>query len=179
MPVIATWSPVDATLDILAPLGLAAATDTCLVVDLDPEGPRLPGSHTLADLVGRGPTAAQLRPARHGTALLANGGVDASAASSVLTALCVQWPAVVLRCPPRGPRPDGAVAFVPMLPEPFSVAADPPVVHQRTSQSPRSHPGGIVLPVPARATIASLLALRAPVRRDRWLRHLRTVWSAV
>ena len=178
MPVIATWSPVDATLDILAPLGLAAASGTCLVVDLDPHGPRLPGSHSLADLVRRGPTAAELRPAQRGTAILPNGGVEASRAATVLTALAGEWPAVVLRCPPRGPRPDGAIAFVPLLPEPFSIAAPEPVVHQRTAMSPRSDPGGMVLPLPSRATIASLLALRAPARRDRWLRSLRTVWGA-
>jgi hypothetical protein len=66
-----------------------------------------------------------------------------------------------------------------MLPEPFSIVVRQPVVHQRTSQSPRTHPGGVVLPVPAKSTIASLLALREPVRRDRWLRSLRMVWGAV
>ncbi len=179
MPVIATWSPVDAALDVLAPLGLAAADGTCLVVDLDPHGPRFPGPHTLADLVRRGPTAAELKPIQRGTAVLANGGVEPAQATAVLAALGAEWPAVVLRCPPRGPRPEGAIAFAPLLPEPFSIALTDPLVYQRTAMSPRTDPGGMVLPMPSRSTIASLLALRAPLRRDRWLNRLRTVWRTV
>ena len=40
MPALAIWSPEDGVLGAVAPLGLAAAAGTALVVDLDPRGPR-------------------------------------------------------------------------------------------------------------------------------------------
>ena len=97
MPALAIWSPEDALLGAVAPLALAAAAGTALVVDLDPQGPRYPGSGSLADLVRDQPRRDDLRPGRAGVAVLRNGGIDPEAAEEVLVALAKDWPAVVFR----------------------------------------------------------------------------------
>jgi hypothetical protein len=177
MPVLATWSPRDALLDAIVPLGLACSAGTALVVDLDPTGPRWPGSFTLADLVRRGPTRDELVPARRGPAVLANGGIEADEAAEVVSALTDGWPAVVIRCPPGFPCPEGAIAILPLLPEPFVLSAEPPVVYQRSHLSPRIEQQPHILPPPSRRTVAALLSSRQPVRSDRWIRALRNVWD--
>ena len=58
MPALAIWTPEDGVLGALAPLGLAIAGGTALMVDLDPLGPRYPGTRSLADLVSEGPRRA-------------------------------------------------------------------------------------------------------------------------
>ena len=55
MSALAVWTAYDGLLSATAPLGLAAAAGTALVVDLDPEGPVYPGPASLADLVVEGP----------------------------------------------------------------------------------------------------------------------------
>ena len=87
MPALALWTPEDGLLGALAPLGLALAAGTALVVDLDPLGPHYPGSASLADLVAEGPRKADLSPARRGVAVLRNGGVSPAAAAEVVAAL--------------------------------------------------------------------------------------------
>jgi hypothetical protein len=151
MPVLATWSPFDALLDVVAPLGLAASVGTALVVDLDPHGPAPEATYTLADLVRRGPTGAELGPTSRGTAFLANGGVDAADAAPV----------------------------VPLLPDPFGLSGPEPVIYQRYAMSPPGPAGAFVLPPPSVRTVVSLLEHRMPVRRDRWIKGLRSVWGGV
>jgi hypothetical protein len=179
MPVLATWSPFDAVLDVVAPLGLAASVGTALVVDLDPHGPAREATYTLADLVRRGPTGAELGPTSRGTAFLANGGVDAADAAPVVEALAQRWPSVVLRCPPRVEAPPGAITFVPLLPDPFGLSGPEPVIYQRYAMSPPGPAGAFVLPPPSVRTVVSLLEHRMPVRRDRWIKGLRSVWGGV
>lgn len=177
MPVIATWSPADAALDILAPLGLAVAAGTALVIDGDPSGPVVGTGPTLAQLQSEGPTRTQLEPTGRGAAFLANGGVTIEQAADVIRALIERWPAVVLRCEARGPRPEGAVGFAPLLPEPHTIRLSEPAVYQRCRLSPAESPNGSVLPVPQRRTVERLLAGRAPMRSDRWIRSLADVWT--
>ena len=74
----------DGLLSVIAPIGLAAAVPTGLVVDLDPNGPLLPGVATLAALVESGPRRVDLQPAAEGTAMLANGGLDPEEAETVV-----------------------------------------------------------------------------------------------
>ena len=178
MPAIATWTPNDAVLDVVVPLGLAFAAGTALVIDADPAGPRPPDGSSLARLVADGPTRADLEPQQPGPAYLANGGVEIAEASTVISALAERWPAIVIRCPPRQPRPDGALAVAPLLPEPWGTRHAGRTLYQRTILSPSSVPDGVVLPRPRRATVAALLAGRRPATRDRWIRTLRTVWDA-
>lgn len=177
MSVIATWSPADAALHTLVPLGLAVAAGTALVIDLDREGARIGSGPTLADLVREGATRAQLEPSRRGPAFLSNGGIEPADAQELIAGLCERWPAVVLRCPPRLDRPVGSIAILPLLPDPHTLVAASPAVYQRCGFSPRHAPAGLVLPVPRRGTVEHLLGGRSPRRSDRWIRALQPLWS--
>lgn len=177
MPVLATWSPADATLDALVPIGLAVAFGTALLVDLDPSGPSYSDSYTLADLVRRGPSNAELSPTKKGPAWLANGGVGAEDAAEVVRALADRWPAVVLRCPPGQPRPSDALALLPLLPRPFTLTASAPVAYQRCVAVAPPDLDAPILPRPSSRVVTDLLAGRRPARPDRWLRSLRTLWT--
>ena len=86
MPVIATWSPVDAALDILAPLGLGVAAGTALVIDGDPSGPVIGTGPSLAELHAEGPTRSQMEPTQAGAAFLPNGGVAVEEAADLIRA---------------------------------------------------------------------------------------------
>ncbi len=175
--VVALWSPLDAMLGVVAPLGAAAALDTALVIDLDPRGPHYGGSFSLADLVDRGPTLAQLEPQRHGPAVLRNGGVEPEDAEEIVSELVARWPNVVLRCPQATEPSTRAIALLPLLPEPFTPTVDGEAVYQRTHLSAPKHVKDIVLPVPRTSTIKSLLGGVRPPRRDRWIKALGQVWG--
>ncbi len=177
MAVIAVWSPFDIVLGIVAPLGLAVHAGTALVVDLDPGNVAFHSEDDLASLVRRGPTEAQLQPKRRGVAVLSNGGVTVSEASEVVSALAQRWPNLVLRCAPEASSARHAIGIVPILPDPFAVAAHGDVVYQRTNFGGEAAPGAVVLPVPRRSTIGALLSGHTPVRRDRWIGSLSAVWA--
>ena len=181
MPALAIWTPEDGVLGALAPLGLAIAGGTALVVDLDPLGPRYPGERSLAELVDEGPRRADLSPSRRGVAVLRNGGVTLAAATEVLSALLAGWDKVVLRLPPR-PAPDAAgPPVVPvrlLLPGSLFPRHPGPAVYQSTrAMLPLPGPGWR-LPPPAASTVAGLLRGRLPVVGDRWVRAWRPVWEA-
>ncbi|MCJ7726645.1 MAG: hypothetical protein MUP76_09705 [Acidimicrobiia bacterium] len=181
MPALAVWTPEDGLLGALAPLGLALASPgPTLVIDLDEGGPRYPGEASLADLVADGPRSGDLRPGRTGVAVLRNGGIGATAASEVVTALMEGWTRVVLRLPPRR-RVVVPVPVVPvrlLVPGAWFEAWDGPVVLQTTPASGRPTGRGIRLPVPSRTTVAALLRGEAPVPGDRWVGAWRRVWEA-
>jgi hypothetical protein len=180
MPALAIWTPEDGVLGALAPLGLAIAGGTALVVDLDPLGPRYPGDRSLAELVAEGPRRADLGPARRGVAVLRNGGVSAAAAAEVVSALVAGWEKVVLRLPPR-PAPAGegppVVGVHLLLPGSLFPRGGGPAVYQSTrAMLPLPGPGWR-LPVPAAGTVTGLLRGRLPVAGDRWVRAWRPVWE--
>lgn len=179
MPVLATWSPTDHTLGLVVSLGLAVATKTCLVVDLDIEGPRLGSTRTLADLVREGPTRTDLEPRAPGAAFLANGGVPVDEATDVLHALAHRWPAMVLRTALARERPSGSIAVGPLLPDDVAPMFGPPRILQRTGISPTHRPasGTIVLPRPGRMTVQRMLSGSRPAP-DRWVRSLSRVWTS-
>ncbi|MFV1971833.1 MAG: hypothetical protein ACC683_12635 [Acidimicrobiia bacterium] len=177
MTVVALWSPLDAMLGVVAPLGAAAAVDTALVVDLDPRGPRYGGRFSLADLVSRGPTLEQLEPQRRGPAVLRNGGVEPEDAEEIVSELIRRWPHIVLRCPQTTEASAKVIALLPLLPEPFTPTVDCRSVYQRTHLSVPEFRKDTVLPVPRTSTIKSLLAGTRPSRRDRWVGALRQVWG--
>lgn len=177
MPVIATWSPVDAALGVLVPLGLVSAVETGLVIDLDPDGPIMGRGPTLADLVVDGPTKTQLEPRKGAAAYLTNGGVSPADAYEVVSAFADRWPAVVLRCSPRADEPNDGVALFPLLPEPYGLTASGAVVYQRCSFSPKNRPDAPILPRLTHGTVARLFAGQSVRKRDPWIRALRDVWS--
>ncbi|MGI9666304.1 MAG: hypothetical protein ACR2N2_04270 [Acidimicrobiia bacterium] len=176
MPVLASWIPVDAALNVLIPLGLVSTPTGGLVIDLDRAGPAVGPGPTLAQLVNDGPTAEQLRFTSGRRGYLSNGGVDVAAASNVIEAFVERWPRVVLKCPAAGPRPEGAVAFLPLLPSPFTPTSPDPCVYQRSALSPSGRADSVVLPIPRRGTVSALMKGAQPSGRDRWLSALGRMW---
>ena len=177
MALLAIWTPEDGLLGAVAPLGLAAAAGTALVIDLDPGGPRYPGRGSLATLAAEGPRRSDLTPSRPGLAVLRNGGIEPSEAAELVQALATGWPAVVMRLPPR-PEPDGQIPVVPvraLVPGDLFGPAPPLAVYQRTGWRLAPPGPGPVLPIPRRSTWASLLAGVLPTR-DRWLASWRSTW---
>jgi len=175
--VLALWSPLDATLGIVGPLGAAAAVDTALVVDLDPNGPPYLGPFSLADLVEHGPTLAQLQPSRKGAAVLRNGGIEPVDAEEIVSELVSRWPNVVLRCSPSSNAGQTATALLPLLPEPFTPTSHGRVVYQKMTIPVAPPPNHTVLPVPRVGTIRALLGGVRPSPRDRWVRAFRPLWQ--
>lgn len=176
MTALALWTAHDGLLSAVAPLGLAAAAGTALVVDLDPDGPAYPGPGSLADLLDRGPRRADLIPGRRGVAVLRNGGVGMEAAREVVDALVDGWPNVVLRLatvPHAAPVP--VVPVWPLLPGALAVQPVGAAVYQRTG-FPGSPAGpGPVLPKPPASVVSALLHGTVPAAA-RWIRSWRQVW---
>ena len=179
MPALAIWSPEDGVLGAVAPLALAAAAGTALVVDLDPGGPRYRGSGSLADLVASGPTIGDLQPTRRGVAVLSNGGIDPADAEHVLDALSRRWPAVVLRLPASHDGEDDAIPILPLVPGGLFSEYGGRAVYQRAGWRVTPPEDSVVLPRPRRATIERLLVGAAPSRGDRWVGAWRRLWEAV
>jgi hypothetical protein len=177
MPALAIWSPEDAVLGAVAPLGLAAAAGTALVVDLDPHGPRYPGSGSLAALVADGPRRSDLSPDRRGVAVLANGGIDREDARAVIDALVDGWPAVVIRLPGDYAGGAGAVPVVPLVPGDLLSVYGSDAVFQQAGWRVPSPDAAIVLPRPRRSTISMLLTGMSPPPADRWVGAWRELWE--
>lgn len=164
-------------LSVVAPLGLAAAAGSALVVDLDPEGPAYPGPGSLAALVADGPRLTDLRPARSGVAILRNGGVAADAASEVLEAIVAGWPAVVFRLPATAAPARDAVCVASLVPRPlFSHPTGSRLVLQSCGWRLDPPDEAVVLPRPSRTTMRRLVEGVMPPRLDRWVRAWRPVW---
>ena len=181
MPALALWTPEDGLLGALAPLGLALAAGTALVVDLDPLGPHYPGTTSLADLVAEGPRQADLKPAHRGVAVLRNGGVAPGAAAEVVAALVAGWERVVLRLPPRPAPAPGGLPVAPvrlLVPGGLFPHDGGPAVYQATRAVMRLPGPGVRLPLPRPGTVAALLEGRRPVAGDRWVRAWAPVWEA-
>ena len=179
MPVLSIWSPEGGVLGIVAPLALATAAGTALVIDLDRHGPAYPGATSLARLVDEGPSLRELRPDRRGVAVLRNGGVGAGESREVVEALVAGWPAVVIRLAAGPVRPEraGVVPVRPLVPGGVIRFDDKPSVYQKCGWRMRPAGTGPVLPRPRSVTIRGLLIGRRPVP-DRWIRSWRQVWEA-
>jgi hypothetical protein len=175
MAALATWAPEDGTLGAVAPLALACAAATALVIDLDSNGPRYPG-RTLAEVVEDGPTRDELHPHQRGVAVLPNGGIDPDDASEVIEALMQTWPDVVLRLPAVR-RHQLGVPTVPILPlSPLVARVAGPAVYQRSLWRMDPPGPGIVLPRPAAVTIRALARGSLP-GPSRWIRRWAEVWE--
>jgi hypothetical protein len=153
----------------IGPFGLAAAAGTALVVDIDPNAAAMPGP-SLADLLRDGATAEHLHSGRLGVAVVANGGVEESAAEELLPALMAGWPAVVLRVPPGSL----SIPVLPLDPPEIRPARAFRAVWQASNHGSRAP--GIVLPPLGRAALRSLC--RGVVEpRSRWVRAWAPVWE--
>lgn len=178
MSALAVWTDGDGLLSAVAPLGLAAAAGTALVVDLDPAGPAYPGTASLAGLVADGPRRSDLVPARTGMAVLPNGGVAVDDAADVIRALVAGWPGVVLRI--DSPETAGGLAPVvpvrPLLPGFLRPRTEDPGVFQDCGFGVTAPGPGPVLP-PPRATLLKGMLEGVVAEGSRWVRAWRRVWS--
>ena len=171
----------DPVLHALAPLGLASARGTALVVDLDDDAPTYPGSTSLAKLVVSQPRLSDLRPLRPGVAVLPNGSVHPGEAAHVIEALIAGWPAVVLRLGAARGLPPAlldipVVPVAPLLPGFLHPALTGAAVYQSVFRGPPPRLKGVVLPPLGRSHIQGMLTgTGLPPRR--WVRAWERVWE--
>jgi len=167
----------DELLAAIAPLGLALAAGTALMVDLDPDGPAYPGDRTVAELAAEGPRRSEMRPDRAGVAYLRNGGADSMAAVDVVTTLGDTWEAVVVRVGTESvPFPFPVIPVRPLWPGFLAPDGDCPAVWQMVPGGAEPPGPGPVLPPPGRSTVSALLTGRRP-QRSRWVRAWGQVWE--
>lgn len=165
MPAVGVVTEMDPVLGAVAPVVLAAAHPTALVVDRD-GGVPLPGERTLADLAGDGLRLADLAPERAGVAIVPNGGVAAGDADDVIRALAERWPVVVV----RGRLPGAPlIPVVPLFP---GLVAGQAAVHVETGLM-KAPSDGVVVPGPSRSAVQRVLAGRTVPRR------LASAWAKV
>lgn len=179
--VLAIRCAVDPVLHAVAPLGLAAARRTALVVDLDEEAPSYPGSTSLAKLVLSQPRLSDLRPHRSGVAVLPNGSIHPREASEVIEALVTGWPAVVLRLGADRSLPAPlfkvpVVPVTPLLPGFLYPSLTGAAVYQAVSAGPPPRIRGVVLPPLGRSHIQRMLT-GAGLPPRRWVRAWERVWE--
>lgn len=160
----------DPILHHIAPLGLAAATGRCLVVDLDADAPGY-SDRTLADLVQDGPTAADLEH-RDGIAVLGNGGVSFASAAPMIDRLIAIWGRVVIRGG-SDLHPFRTLDVEPLLPAPFSPSTADLVQAVAAGQTAGDQP---ILPPLRRHQIHALLSGTIEPRW-RWTRAWQIAWS--
>lgn len=165
----------DELLAAICPLGLALATGTALVVDLDHGGPAYPGERSVAELAEEGPRRAELRPEREGVALVRNGGADTAAAVELIHTLSQSWPVIVVRVGTE-PIPFPIIPVRPVWPGFLAPVGERAAVWQMLPGSGEPPGPGPVLPAPGRATVMALLAGRRPIR-SRWIRAWTGVWG--
>lgn len=181
--IVGCWTASDSLLATLAPLGLAAAAGTALVIDGEENGPHYPSEGSLADMVEAGPRRMDLVPPASGLAVLRNGGIELDQAWDVIEAFGEGWPHVVVRLPSGGGRPARlarrwpVVPVVPLLPHAFREDVAQPFVAQSTGLATAGEVSPeVVLPIPSRRTVTNLLAGRM-AGSSRWIRRWRLAWK--
>lgn len=171
-PVLGVWSP-DPILSTVAPIGMAAAVGTALIVDLVSTER---GARTLADLVVEGPTLDELSPGRRGIALLPGGKVDLDQGVELIDRLGDHWPAVVVRTSGSGLQ-FPSVPVIPLFPGRLSIVQVPPAgVWQPVSGGSEPPGPGPVLPRLRSGLVRRMLAGQLP-HRSRWIDSWRRIWE--
>lgn len=170
---LAVWSP-DLLLSVVAPLGLAAAAGTALVID-HTGGLAVSTGRTLADLVEDGPRLDELGPGRSGVAVLASGPVDIASSTPLIERMASRWPAIVVRVPDEN-GPHATVPVHPLYPGWLAPTGEAAAVWQPVSGGPRPPGPGPVLPRLRSGTVRRLLAGQL-LTRSRWVRAWHRVWG--
>ncbi len=172
-PILGVWSP-DPVLSVIAPIGLAVAAGTALIVDLG--APARQSGRTLADLHRDGPTLSELSPGRSGVAFIPGGALDRGLALELVEQLAAHWPAIVVRAP-VGDTALATVPVVPLFPGMFNLFTVPAHAVWQPVGAGREPPGpGPVLPGLRARAVRLMLSGRLP-RRSRWIAAWRPIWE--
>ncbi len=159
----------------IAPLGLALAARSALLVDLDPHGPPYPGERSVVEMATDGPTRLELTPGRARVAALRSGGADPSSGIEVVQLLARSWPALVVRVG-HFPVPFPIIPVRPLWPGFLAPIGERPSVWQRVRGGADPPGPGPELPPPGRRVVMALLAGRRPMA-SRWVRSWERVWE--
>jgi len=170
--ILAVASP-DPLLSLVASIGLAVATGTALVVDLDCSSSK--AGRTLADIVAEGPRLEELSPGRRGVALLGGGPVATEVAAETVERLAARWPAVVVRAGNTA-WPGPTVPVIPLYPGWLAPTGTEVAVWQPLGTGSVPPGPGPVLPSLRRPLIHHLLHGRLP-GHSRWIRAWGQVWE--
>ncbi|HEX6947642.1 MAG TPA: hypothetical protein VF246_09860 [Acidimicrobiia bacterium] len=163
----------DPVMSVVAPIALAAAAGTALVVDLGQTLGR-EGKRTLADVAAEGPTSSEAMPARRGVAVIRAGGLDPVETARLVDRLATGWPAIVVRL--TGGEWPGPVAPVhPLYPGVLAPRDRRPAVWQRVRGGSDAPGPGPVIPPAGAANVRRILAGGVPLP-GRWLRSWQVVW---
>jgi hypothetical protein len=164
----------DPVMSVLAPVALAAAAGTALLMDMgDVLGAA--GRRTLADMAAEGPTGRETMPDRKGVAVVRGGGLGTAEAADLLERLSFGWPAVVVRVT-GGDWPGARVPVVPLYPGVLAPRMGGPCVWQRVRGGPDAPGPGPVMPPVGTANVRRVLAGGLPLP-GRWLRSWGVVWG--
>ena len=167
----------DPVLHHIAPLGLAAAAGTAVILDLDPDSPGYTGAGTsVFDLIDRGPRLAELDSVPGRVALFANGGARTPEAWALVEAMAERWPAVVVRVGAERSGGVPCVPVIPLLPGPLLTPNRGPAIYQAITAVDRLPGPGLRLPPLRRERITALAAGRIEPRW-RWVRAFQPAWS--
>lgn len=164
----------DPALSVAAPIGLAANTPACLIVDLKGDL-HLPRARTLADILTDGPRLDELSPGRDGIAIIPAGPIGADEATEVIGSLAQRWPAIVVRTL-VGAWPGPTVPVIPVYPGLLSPVDSGASVWQPSAPLVKAPGPGPVLPLLRPGLLRRLLSGRLPPR-SRWIRAWRRVWE--
>lgn len=159
----------------IAPLGLAVAAGTALVVDLDPQGPPYPGERSVLEMAADGPTRSELTPETARVAALRNGGADPVAGMELVGVLAASWPVVVVRVG-HFPVPYPIIPVRPLWPGFMAPVGERASVWQRVHGGAGPPGPGPVLPPPGRRAVRALLEGHRPLA-SRWIRSWERVWG--
>ncbi len=171
--VLGVTSP-DPVLSVAAPIGLAANTPACLVVDLKGDL-NLPTSRSLADILAEGPRLEELSPGRAGVAMIPAGPIGTEEAARVVADLSQRWPAIVVRAI-RGSWPGPTVPVMPVYPGLLTPSEAGTAVWQPSAPMANPPGPGPVLPFLRPGLTRQLLNGRMPAR-SKWISAWREVWE--
>ena len=175
-PVLAVRCRRDLLLHHLAPMGLAAARETALLIDLDDDGPGYPGKLSLAALISEGARRRDLGPTKKGVAVLANGGADLDEALGLIALLAGGWPAVVVRIG-SSDVPYPVVDVSPEFPAGWASGDDEALVIQPVGRWSRTSRADVTRLPPLRRSQVRAMLSGTIHPRWRWVRAWRRVWE--